>query len=362
MRVIDGGGDKNSGAERQVAAWLESCRVPGVAVWGAHIPDRKRPRTGVESDFVVFTPHTAAVIEVKGPREPVGGVLSCPKNAPWSLPGIVGDPLYGRGGDTNPLNQVGAGMNNVKHLAETVGGRRLFVSGLVVVVPVPGFPLTLDKGPMPTGRDVLLGDSPVELYSWLSGHSRRREMPWTAELVAAILADLRIGGAVTVADLARDGFPATTDPAPEVTAARPVADPDPGAVRDWAPPTSSVRSVDYTGTLGYASGGYDAMPSPSPWRPPSTAARSVRRRAPGASSERAPVKSAVAVAAAIAVLGGGIWYLFDQHSAAARIGSTPPATSAPAAPTPVAEAPPAPEPLPAPRTGPRGCYPLQPDC
>ena len=202
--------------ERQVLGFLQDYSSnPGVAISGLNIPDRHR-RHSTEADIVVVTPFTAAVIEVKGILEPVGGTLSCGSNGRWSMPGISGDPVHVRALDNNPLRQVSDPMFDLKDLAnELEPDRELFINGLVVVVPHPGTTVSLDKGVLPQGRDVLLGADPAPLWKWLNRKAFQvREDPWTVELVIAVLAATGLSqaripqeAAHLRAALIREGFP-----------------------------------------------------------------------------------------------------------------------------------------------------------
>ncbi|MFD6354073.1 nuclease-related domain-containing protein [Nocardia tengchongensis] len=155
--------------ERTVAEWLRACRVPGLAVAGAHVPGRRRGDAGQEADFIVFTPNSCVCIEVKGTFSQLGGVLSCPVNGSWSMLGYEGDPVHVRGGDVNPIYQAKSAMYALKALTEKATGAEQFVSALVVIVPRSGTTVTLDKPTkrmMPKGVDILLGDRPNDLFTW----------------------------------------------------------------------------------------------------------------------------------------------------------------------------------------------------
>ena len=101
MLVVNAERNK-SGAEQAVVDSLVNSSLPGVAVSGCYIPHRRGKGAG-EADLLVVTPYSCTVVEVKGLRERVSGELSCSANSRWSLPGVTGDPVHVRGGDTNPL-------------------------------------------------------------------------------------------------------------------------------------------------------------------------------------------------------------------------------------------------------------------
>ncbi|MEU6563577.1 nuclease-related domain-containing protein [Nocardia nova] len=227
---------RKPGTEQKALGFLRDySRNPGIAISGLQIPDRHRRRT-TEADVVVFMPFAAAVIEVKGIVQPVGGTLSCPVNGRWSMPGIDGDPVYASGHHINPLHQVADPMYDLKNLANELEPRReLFVDGLVLVVPHPGTSVSLDKSALPAGRDVLLGNDSGQLWKWLNRKAfRARTDPWTVELVVAVLAAIGLDqagipeeAAHLRAALIREGF-TTEGPAtmPEAGAAAEPADPE----------------------------------------------------------------------------------------------------------------------------------------
>lgn len=233
--------------EAYVLAALRGWDVPAVAVSGVHITvaaGRGRA-SSAETDILLILPCGAITLEVKGLTRRVGGMLSCPVQGDWVLPGIDGDPVHSPAGG-NPLDQVKRVLYGFKKFAETVTGTRVFVDGVVLVVPWEGTTVTLDKGsiPMPTGRDVLVCDpGAAGLRAWYLRRARRRDTVWTAERVAGVLAALGYTSTnrdpdtrVSVADLAALGFPSTsaadfplpseplgTDPDAQVSAAAPAS-------------------------------------------------------------------------------------------------------------------------------------------
>lgn len=344
-----------SGPEQKAINWLRSRKSPGIAISGCYIPDRGR---SYEADLVVITPESSVVIEVKGILERIGGTLSCPVNSRWSLPGIDGDPVHVRTGDTNPLDQVAAGMFGLKRLAEQVGGEQgLFVAGLVLVVPSPGAAVRLDKGltPMPTGRDVLRGTDSSELMAWFDRSARRRETPWTAELVLDVLAALGISDAASHTDLLAEGFPThqamPADPYSAVTGMPPLA---------ASPPPATIIGGHTSDRVDLGRTGRDDD-FPAPYTPGAESSYAAPRR------RRSPRRSAVLAAAAFAVVGCGVWYLADSGSQSAHQDTSDQQT----APSSIAEPPPSPTPEPPPPTQApppvapstsHGCYPFQTNC
>lgn len=154
-------------------------------------------------------------------------MLWCPANGPWSIPGVPGSPVHIRQNDVNPVNQVIGGVFNLKHLTSRAG-MDAFISGLVLVMPHPRCSITLAKRDLPTGMDVLVGSLP-ELRTWFQGLARRKAF-WTAEQAHAVLAALNYGHAVTIADLAAQGF---TSEHPATPTPRPAGPTSGAALRAW---------------------------------------------------------------------------------------------------------------------------------
>ncbi|NKY87581.1 NERD domain-containing protein [Nocardia veterana] len=391
MLVVNERGDAPY-TEKVVAGWLRSCRVPGLAVASGHVPGRGRAAGGQEADFIVFTPNVCVCIEVKGTLSRTGGTLSCPVNGRWTMPGFPGDPVHVRKSDVNPLDQARSAMFSLKSMTEAVTGANRFVSALVVVVPLSGTVVTLDKpskAMMPKGVDVLLGDRPHELFSWFQ-RGRSRASVWTAERVAAMLDVLGVNDPVaSMSTLTAEGFPSTA------TASRPVAtspggttasvtDDDPFRVDvdPFAPatrwrdsePHASVGSSAPAGTKSsfddhhdswrqsYGEPVFSTTPvSPPPGRRPAFPAPTPRTEYGGG---RARVRSALLALTVMALVGFGVWYTVGVDHPRSRHDSTGGSggTSVTEAPAPTG-APPGPaDPAPMGDPGFRPCYPLQPDC
>ncbi|WP_063064142.1 NERD domain-containing protein [Nocardia violaceofusca] len=230
MLIINGDITKPK-TEQQVVEWLANYVThPGIAVSGVYVPRLDGGST--EAGLLVFTPHAVAVIEVDVLRKKARGPLSCSMNERWSAPGIHGDPVQLRGDDLNPLHQVRRPVSALRtFVAELTRGPEPFVDGLILLMPKSGSTLTLDKGPMPGGFTVLLGDSASQLYSWFGRTAQHRDRtPWTAELVVTVLTALRVDRTRDAesrrrlyADLVGEGFPT------EVPAVRGDGDTDPTA-------------------------------------------------------------------------------------------------------------------------------------
>ncbi|MFI6868875.1 nuclease-related domain-containing protein [Nocardia sp. NPDC050406] len=346
--------------ERLVADWLRKCRVPGIAVAGAHIPGRHRRDAAQEADFIVFTPNSCVCIEVKGTLSPSGGTLSCPVNGSWSMSGYEGDPVHVRSGDVNPVNQAKSAMYAVKALTKNATGAEQFVSALVVIVPRFGTTVTLDKPTrrfMPKGVDIMLGGRPNDLFTWFQRGTYHQQV-WTVPRVQVMLRELGINDPATTPDaLASEGFTDSIEnsktirrtPAPVFADpwSEPVADPMPSLVQDAEidpPRYLPSRPISPVAPERYES----ARPS-----------RSTRTR------RRGSLGLLVFAIIAVIVLGGGIWYLITAYR-------SQPAPVAPSMTRSVvdtsaglpSQAETLEQPV-APSTnfqGPQPCYPFQPDC
>ncbi|MFE3229841.1 hypothetical protein [Nocardia sp. NPDC059228] len=239
VRVVNAARDGIQDTERQVIAALQAWNVPGIAVSGAKVP--VSGGGSAESDLLVILPHLAVAVEVKGLVKRLGGRLYCPVQGDWSLPGIVGDPVHTQAGG-NPREQVERVMYGFKNFAEgiTEAKRGLFVDALVLVVPWPGRPITLDKGqiPMPPGQDVMVFDAGLgQLRGWADRSAARRDVAWSVARVSKVLEALGFGYAnhnpdkrVTYAELTAAGFPITTStPAPAPATPEPPAPQAPAA-------------------------------------------------------------------------------------------------------------------------------------
>lgn len=309
MLIINGDITKPK-AQQQVVEWLANyVTQPGIAVSGVYIPRLDGGST--EADLLVFTPHAAAVIEVDALRKKTRGPLSYSMNERWSAPGIHGDPVQLRGDDPNPLHQVRRPVSALRtFVAELTRGPEPFVDGLILLIPKSGNTVTLDRGPMPAGFTVLLGDSASQLYSWFGRTAQHRDRtPWTAELVVTALTALRVDRTRDAesrrrlyAELVAEGFPtevsavpregdgsSTTSASPDAPVAQPeqgdqarlnpqVAPTDshlppsqhaphnaapPAASPDQAPPTSPVSYAAARPSTPPASH-TDASPAPAP--------------------------------------------------------------------------------------------------
>ncbi|MFB7723149.1 nuclease-related domain-containing protein [Nocardia sp. NPDC056100] len=347
--------------EQLVSEWLRTCRVPGLAVAGAHIPGRRRGDSGQEADFIVFTPNTAVCIEVKGTLSPSGGVLRCPVNGKWSMTGHEGDPVHVRSGDVNPLYQAKSAMYALKALTENATGTEQFVSALVVVVARNGTTVDLDKPTkrmMPKGVDIMLGNKPNDLFTWFQRGTYRKQI-WTIGRVRAMLEQLGVNDPAGNSDaLALEGFSGDVGAAPppqEAPAWMPTdaGQPDVSVVKHspTADPTAQQPRSPRPSYLPGIAVAHDG--------PPPTKSRVVKRR-------RKSAGSLLLAIAALAVVGGGAWYVVDSAAGLHNDRGTSSVTSSVPIvpnelPAQVETAEPTEIPVPQGQV-PQGCYPFQPNC
>ncbi|MFI7190771.1 NERD domain-containing protein [Nocardia nova] len=301
MLIINGDITKPK-TQQQVVEWLANyVTQPGIAVSGVYIPRLDGGST--EADLLVFTPHAAAVIEVDALRKKTRGPLSYSMNERWSAPGIHGDPVQPRGDDLNPLHQVRRPVSALRtFVAELTRGPEPFVDGLILLIPKSGNTVTLDKGPMPAGFTVLLGDSASQLYSWFGRTAQHRDRtPWTAELVVTVLTALRVDRTRDAesrrrlyAELVAEGFPTevsavpregdgsatTSTPATPPTLATSSDAPAQPEQADQARPNSQVVPTDSHLPPSQNAQDNAAPPTSSPDPAPSTSPASYARAHP----------------------------------------------------------------------------------
>ncbi|WP_157556887.1 NERD domain-containing protein [Nocardia acidivorans] len=255
MRVVNSARSDIHETERQVIAAIQRWDTPGLAVSGAKVT--VVGGRSAEIDLLILLPNLALTVEVKGLRERVGGILYCPVDGDWSMKGIAGDPVHSQARG-NPRVQAERVMWGFKNLAKELTDTNIFVDALVLVIPWPGLPLTLDKGhiAMPTGQDVMLFDPALDnLTSWVDRRAHR-EVMWTAAQVGTVLAALGVTETsrnpdqrVTAAELtAAFPTPATT----------PEPDPDPVRPAPAAPRPALVEEQPFDNPIPY---------TPAPRRP-----------------------------------------------------------------------------------------------
>ncbi|MBL1076540.1 hypothetical protein JK358_19260 [Nocardia sp. 2] len=185
-----------SSTERTVVNWLKSWSgphaVPGIAVVQCQ-----------DADVVVWTPQTCVVVGVHGFTERVTGTLTCAQDQPWMVDGKPA-PLDG---DANPLERVRQQTVDLAHQLRSAPGReQVPVSGLVLLVPQLGSRVKLEKGALPAGIDVLIGDGPSSLRAYFKTLSEGADPSWDAAQVGQALGALGFAAAASYSDLIAEGF------------------------------------------------------------------------------------------------------------------------------------------------------------
>ncbi|MRH87504.1 hypothetical protein GFY24_08550 [Nocardia sp. SYP-A9097] len=186
-----------SGTERTVVNWLKSWSgphaVPGIAIVQCQ-----------DADIVVWTPQTSVVLGVHAFAERVTGTLSCAEDEPWTVDGKPA-PIDG---DADPLERVRRQtMELAAQLRSAPGRKNVPVSGLVLLVPQLGSRVKLEKGTLPPGIDVLIGDGPSSLRNYFTTLAEGAAPSWDAAQVGQALGALGFAAAATYSDLVSEGFP-----------------------------------------------------------------------------------------------------------------------------------------------------------
>ncbi|MEV0299130.1 nuclease-related domain-containing protein [Nocardia sp. NPDC050710] len=195
-------------SEARVARWLRGWTgkhaLAGVAIANYHIPDLRTSSTQ-QADFIILTPQTAVIVEVKGTdSEVTHGVLTAEANGPWHSTASDRDPVLTRDCDTHPVDQALSAAYLFKDLTDKHNPGNAFVSAVVVIVPPHNSTVRLKVGPMPTGCHVVLGNS--GLRAWFHKTGRHTRI-WSAEQVYSLLNAMNLGGELTIPDLVAEGFP-----------------------------------------------------------------------------------------------------------------------------------------------------------
>ncbi|PPJ31639.1 hypothetical protein C5E45_27415 [Nocardia nova] len=299
MLIINGDITKPK-TQQQVVEWLANYVThPGIAVSGVYIP--RLDGGSAEADLLVFTPHAAAVIEVDALRKKTRGPLSYSMNERWSAPGIHGDPVQLRGDDLNPLHQIRGPVSALRtFVAELTRGPEPFVDGLILLIPKSGNTVTLDKGPMPGGFTVLLGDSASQLYSWFGRTAQHRDRtPWTAELVVTVLAALRVDRTRDAesrrrlyAELVAEGFP-TEVSAVRAGESRRSTTGTVSAPSDTAQAESQDWGVPNSQAVPTSSHPFSSPTDSNPAEPPAPVTSATPAASPAAKHEPIPANSSV---------------------------------------------------------------------
>lgn len=248
-----------SSTERTVVNWLKSWTgahaLPGIAVVQAH-----------GADVVVWTPKTCVVMVVKGFAERVNGALTVAADAPWTIDGRIA-PLDEVQSGTEPMEQVCARTDEIEQLLRGAPGReRVGVMGIVLVIPQLGTRVQLEKGVLPDGIDVVVGDGPSSLRSYITRITADEPDSWDAAQVGQALGALGFAAAATYSDLTSEGFPAprTGSDAPPPPAAPPRESP-PTAPTYGAPQSPGAAQQPYAPPAQPYSVPFDPRP-PAPVR------------------------------------------------------------------------------------------------
>ncbi|MBB5915895.1 hypothetical protein BJY24_004807 [Nocardia transvalensis] len=197
-----------SSTERTVVNWLKSWTgshaLSGIAVVKAH-----------GADLVVWTPKTCVVVVIKGFTERINGPLTVAETGPWTIDGHIA-PLEGVQDGTEPMTEVRDRTAEIQQVLRAAPGREhVAVMGIVLVIPQLGTRVSLEKGAMPPGLDVVVGDGPSSLrayFTQLTDGDADTGTPagpdtWDAAQVGQALGALGFAAAATYSDLTAEGFP-----------------------------------------------------------------------------------------------------------------------------------------------------------
>ncbi|MGV9676852.1 hypothetical protein ACWDSJ_16380 [Nocardia sp. NPDC003482] len=261
-----------SATERTVVNWLKSWTgahaLPGIAVIKAG-----------GTDAIVWTPKICVVMTVKGFTERVNGTLAVSAHEPWTIDGRVA-PLEGAQSGTEAMGEIRERTAEIQQLLRAAPGREgVGVIGVVLVIPQLGTRISLDKGELPEGIDVVVGDGPSSLRSYVARITEGAPDSWNAAQVGQALGALGFAAAATYSDLTAEGFPA---PRADRTPSRP-ADRAEGAS---VPPGAPIPQPG----AGFSGQGQQGVPIPQPGGAysPSGAAFSGQQGAP-MSGQGAPI-------------------------------------------------------------------------
>ncbi|WP_227985506.1 hypothetical protein [Nocardia spumae] len=248
-----------SNSERTVANWLKTWTgahaLPGIAVVAAGA-----------ADVIVWTPKTCVVVVIKDFTERASGTLAVSGYRPWTIGDRIA-PLAGTEAGTEPMTEIRARTGEIAQLLRAAPGReRVGVTGMVLVMPQLGSRVTLDKGDLPDGMDIVLGDGPAALRSYFARITADAPDTWDATQVAQALGAFGFAAAATHSDLTAAGFPAQTvrtpPPAPP-GAARPSRRSGRAPVPSGAPVPVGA-AMPGQGGVSMARPGPERQPAPGP--------------------------------------------------------------------------------------------------
>ncbi|MFJ1455134.1 hypothetical protein [Nocardia sp. N2S4-5] len=263
-----------SSTERTVVNWLKSWTgshaLSGIAVVKAH-----------GADLIVWTPRACVVVVVKGFTERRNGPLTVADTAPWTIDGHIA-PLEGVQTGTEPMDELRTRTTEIERVLRAAPGRQhVAVMGVVLVIPHLGTRVSLEKGALAPGLDVVVGDGPSSLRAYFTqltganeaeggaGTVQPRPDAWDAAQVSQALGALGFAAAATYSDLVAEGFPpprgdrtggpsgAQTAAAAQAPASAGTPAPAPGS---GTPPTGGAP-IPLPGRSAPPPGGQQAVPT-----------------------------------------------------------------------------------------------------
>ncbi|WP_280476448.1 nuclease-related domain-containing protein [Nocardia farcinica] len=183
--------------------WTGQFVIVGLAVPGDRLHGRL---DGHRGDLVVLTPRLTLVMEVRGTAPDArDGVLSVRADGRWRLSGYDGDPIPADEPATDAFDRVSGHVATLGELAHRHAPDAR-VEGLVVVVPPGESDIRVTAGSGRPRCGVVVAEDSADLRAWFHRTAGRR-LVWSAEDAHGLLADLGMGEAVSVDDLAAEGFP-----------------------------------------------------------------------------------------------------------------------------------------------------------
>ncbi|MGV9748466.1 hypothetical protein [Nocardia farcinica] len=249
--------------------WTGQFVIVGLAVPGDRLHGRL---DGHRGDLVVLTPRLTLVMEVRGTAPDArDGVLSVRADGRWRLSGYDGDPIPADEPATDAFDRVSGHVATLAELAHRHAPDAR-VEGLVVVVPPGESDIRVTAGSGRPRCGVVVAEDSADLRAWFHRTAGRR-LVWSAEDAHGLLADLGMGEAVSVDDLAAEGFPTRKRlrylASPEYAAAE-------SAARRPGGHGAKERAVRRPGDLAHLRAGLAADPPGRPYSASSFAAAPAR--------------------------------------------------------------------------------------
>ncbi|MBF6520669.1 nuclease-related domain-containing protein [Nocardia farcinica] len=249
--------------------WTGQFVIVGLAVPGDRLHGRL---DGHRGDLVVLTPRLTLVMEVRGTAPDArDGVLSVRADGRWRLSGYDGNPIPADEPATDAFDRVSGHVATLAELAHRHAPDAR-VEGLVVVVPPGESDIRVTAGSGRPRCGVVVAEDSADLRAWFHRTAGRR-LVWSAEDAHGLLADLGMGEAVSVDDLAAEGFPTRKRlrylASPEYAAAE-------SAARRPGGHGAKERAVRRPGDLAHLRAGLAADPPGRPYSASSFAAAPAR--------------------------------------------------------------------------------------